>query len=195
MNDQGGDLHQSPNGETSDIISIKSRAEKKLSERGEAPALDKRFLDAAQAAAKADMEAKAARDAAAEAARDAVRTFIARLMLMAFLPSVLVLIVLIVFLHWNFPNDKEVADRITSIYKDMLLPVITLILGYFLEGDSCEFDRHCVRCRAGLTTDGTGCQWTDLHWTGHLSRVSVCASACSQSSKAWPRGSPRAFQM
>lgn len=82
---QGGRSDQSSNGETPDITTIKSRGEKILSERVEAPPLDKKFLDAATDAAR--NAAEAARAAmAAEADRDSIRNFIGKLIMLAFLP-------------------------------------------------------------------------------------------------------------
>lgn len=42
-----------------------------------------------------------------------------------------VVIALIALLHWISPNDKQISDQIISMFKDTVLPVVTLILGYF----------------------------------------------------------------
>lgn len=128
MSNERGDLQQSTSGVISDI---KSAAQRKLKEIPQAPALDRATPD--------DMVNKeSAAEIARKAGREAVRNQIARITSYFFFPFVAALILLIFFVYYLFPDDaKDISDHMTGIAKDMILPVVTLILGYFF-GSSSE---------------------------------------------------------
>ena len=126
------ELHQSPNDATSSntIANIKVEAEKKK-DKGIAIPLDEKIST--------DMVNKpTAAEDARRAANDAVRNEIAKLTFYFFFPFVAGFIVLMLGVHWFFPSDaKNISDQMTGIVKDMILPVVTLVLGYFF-GSSPE---------------------------------------------------------